>query len=66
MVIVRARLVGQHQVLSYYDTVLYSNSRVLYSTVKKKKNGRPVTGFRGADPTQPSAGHQVKELVDLG
>ena len=61
----------QHQVLSYYDTVLYSNSRVLYSTVKKKKkkkkkNGRPVTGFRGADPTQPSAGHQVKELVDLG
>ena len=63
----RARLVEQHQVLSYYDTVLYSNSRVLYSTVKKKKkNGRPVTGFRGADPTQPSAGHQVKELVDLG
>ena len=37
MVIVRARLVEQHQVLSYYDTVLYSNSRVLYSTVKKKK-----------------------------
>ena len=35
MVIVRARLVEQHQVLSYYDTVLYSNSRVLYSAVKK-------------------------------
>ena len=32
----------------------------------KKKKARPVTRFRGADPTQPSAGHQVMELVDLG
>ena len=32
----------------------------------KKKNGRPVTRFRGVDPTQLSADHQVMELVDLG
>ena len=25
-----------------------------------------IQDIRGADPTQPSAGHQVKELVDLG
>ena len=46
MVIVRARLVGQHQVISYYDTVLYSNSRVLYSTVKKKKKKKWQTCHR--------------------
>ena len=28
------KLVEHHQVLSYYDTVLYSNSRLLYSTVQ--------------------------------
>ena len=64
MVIVRVTVVSSGQVLPYYDTVLYNNSRLLQSIVKK--NGRPVTGFRGADPTQPSAGHQVMELVDLG
>ena len=70
MVIVEVMLVTQHQVPFYYDTVLYSNSRLLYSTVKKKKkkkNGRFVTRFRGADHTQPPAGHQVMEFpVDLG
>ena len=29
MVIVRVRLVEQHQVLSYYDTVLYDNDMLL-------------------------------------
>ena len=29
MIIVRARLVEQRQVLSYYDPVLYNNSRLL-------------------------------------
>ena len=37
MVIVGARLVKWHQVPSYYDTVLCNNSRLLHSTVKKKK-----------------------------
>ena len=65
MVIVRMRLVERHQVLSYYDIVLYSNSRGLYSTVNKKY-GRPVTRFRSADPTQPSASCQVMEIGQLG
>ena len=36
MVIVGVMLVTQHQVPFYYDTVLYSNSTLLYSTVEKK------------------------------
>ena len=35
MTIVTVRLVEGHQVPSYYDTVLCSNSRLLHSTVKK-------------------------------
>ena len=35
MIIVMVRLVEGHQVPSYYDTVLCSNSRLLHSTVKK-------------------------------
>ena len=54
----------QHQVLSYYDTVLYNKSRFLKSTVFL--NGRTVAGSRGADPTKLSAGDQVMVLVDLG
>ena len=34
MALVRVKVVEQHQVLSYYDTVLCSNSRLLYSTVQ--------------------------------
>ena len=41
-----------------------STSFILQSTLKK--TGRPITRFRGADPTHQSAGHQVRELVDLG
>ena len=37
MIIVTVRLVEGHQVPSYYDTVLCSNSRLLHSTFKKKK-----------------------------
>ena len=38
---------------------------VLHDTVKK--NGMRITSFRGADHTQPPAGHQVIEFwVDLG
>ena len=42
MIIVTVRLVEGHQVPSYYDTVLCSNSRLLHSTAKKnrKKNDR--------------------------
>ena len=37
MIIVTVRLVEGHQVPSYYDTVLCSNSRLLHSIVKKIK-----------------------------
>ena len=71
MIIVTVKLVEGHQVPSYYDNVLCSNSRLLHSTVKKykfflKKMTGFVTRFRGADHTQPPVGHQVMELVDLG
>ena len=68
MIIVTVRLVEGHQVPSYYDTVLCSNSRLLHSPVEKKKKKMTgfVTKFRGDDHTQPPVGHQVMELVDLG
>ena len=53
---------GRTSSSSNYDAVLCSKSRLLHSIgkkneLKKKKNDRLVTGFRGADHTQPSAGH---------
>ena len=52
MVIVRGRLVKQHQVLSYYDTVPYNNSRLLQSTVMKKKEKKadPAPGSEVLTP----------------
>ena len=53
--------------MTLYFTMILGYCRVQLKKIKKiKKNGRPVTRFRGADPTQLSAGHQVMELVDLG
>ena len=65
MVIVRARVVSSETRFSPTMT-LYSTMILGYCRIQFKKNGSPVTRFRGADPTQPSAGHQVMELVDLG
>ena len=50
MVIVGVMLVTQHQVPFYYDTVLYSNSRLLYSTVKKKINKKKLKKMAGSSP----------------
>ena len=50
--------------MTLYSTIILDYWRVQLK--KKKKKGRPVTRFRGADPTHLPAGHQVMELVDLG
>ena len=67
MVIVKARVDSSQTrfspTMTLYFTMILGYCRV---QLKKIKNGRHVTRFRGADPTQPSAGHQVMELVHLG
>ena len=52
MIIVTVRLVEGHQVPSYYDTVLCSNSRLLHSTVKKiqKKKKKKKKKWQALSP----------------
>ena len=53
----------ENHVLFCYDTVLYNNSRMLHSIVKKMAD--LSTGFEVLTTLQPFAGNQVMELVDL-
>ena len=59
MVIVRARLVEQGQVLSYYDTVLYNYSRLLLSTVKKWQTRHQVPRCWPHSTLWRSPGHGI-------